>query len=188
MKKILILLFSILISNNSSAAITSGWFDYALGKLGQDGKIALTAITENGLILSRIRTDYAAFTLGADRLSEEDRKSTPIDVSEFDFVIEFETCNSTTELLTGTINLARVRYNPSDIDEFVDEFLDIQKFYYDIFKRSGEIKEASEDRYVFTYTGGVGANLPNVTFDIKISKEDHYIELEGTAPDACSSK
>ena len=38
MKKILILLFSILISNTSSAAITSGWFDYALGKLGQDGR------------------------------------------------------------------------------------------------------------------------------------------------------
>ena len=186
MKKLLIILFSILISNTSSAAITSGWFDYALGKLGQDGKYALTAITENGLILSRIRTDYVAFTLGSERLSEEDRKSTPIDVSEFDFVIEFETCNSTTELLSGTINLARVRYNPSDIDEYVDEFLGIQKFYYDIFNRSGEIKEATEDRYVFSYSGGLGADLPNVTFDIKISKEDHYIELEGTAPEICS--
>ena len=139
MKKILILLFSIFISNTSNAAITSGWFDYALWKLGQDGKSALTAITENGLILSRIRTDYVAFTLGVDRLSEEDRKSTPIDVSEFDFVLEFETCNSTNELLSGTINLARVRHNPSDIDDYVDEFLDIQKFYYDIFKSAGEI-------------------------------------------------
>ena len=188
MKKILILLFSILISNTSSAAITSGWFDYALGKLGQDGNIALTAITENGLILSRIRTDYVAFTLGAERLNEEDRKSTPIDVSEFDFVMEFETCNSTTELLSGTINLARVRHNPSDIDDYVDEFLDIQKFYYDIFKSSGEIKEVTEDRYIFSYLGGIGANLPNVTFDIKISKDSHYIEIEGTAPDVCTSK
>ena len=74
-------------------------------------------------------TDYVAFTLGAERLNEEDRKSTPIDVSEFDFVIEFETCNSTTELLSGTLYLARVRYNPYEIDEYVDEFLDIQKFY-----------------------------------------------------------
>ena len=168
MKKILILLFSILISNTSIAAITSGWFDYALGKLGQDGNSALTAITENGLILSRIRTDYVAFTLGAERLNEEDRKSMPIDVSEFDFVMEFETCNSTTELLSGTINLARVRYNPSEVDEYVDEFLDIQKFYYDIFKSSGEIKEATEDRYIFSYLGGLVANLPRVTFDIKI--------------------
>ena len=185
MKKILILLFSIFISNTSNAAITSGWFDYALGKLGQDGKSALTAITENGLILSRIRTDYVAFTLGVDRLSEEDRKSTPIDVSEFDFVLEFETCNSTNELLSGTINLARMRHNPSDIDDYVDEFLDIQKFYYDIFKSAGEIKEATEDRYILSYTGGVGAN--NVTFDIKISKDSHYIELEGTTPDVCTS-
>ena len=187
MKKILILLFSILISNTASAAITSGWFDYAIGKLGQDGNSALTAITENGLILSRIRTDYVAFTLGAERLNEEDRKRTPIDVSEFDFVIEFETCNSTTELLSGTINLARVRFNPVDIDEFIDEFLDIQKFYYDIFKSSGEIKEVTKDRYVVSYSGGT-SNISNVTFEIKISKVDHYIELEGTAPDVCSSK
>ena len=156
MKKILILLFLILISNTSSAAITSSWFDYALEKLEQDGNSSLTAITRNGLTLSRIRADYVAFTLGADRLNEEDRKSAPIDVSEFDFVIEFETCNSTTKLLSGTINLARVRYNPSDIDMYVDEFLDIQKFYYDIFKSSDEIKEATEDRYIFSYLGGLG--------------------------------
>ena len=74
------------------------------------------------------------------------------------------------------------------IDEYVDEFLDIQKFYYDIFKSSGEIKEATEDRYIFSYLGGIGANLPNVTFDIKISKDSHYIEIEGTAPDVCTSK
>ena len=187
MKKLLILLFSLFFSNISNAAISSGWFDYALGKLGQNGQSSLTATTENGLILSRIRTDYAAFTLGAERLSEEDRKSTPINVSEFDFVIEFETCNSTNELLSGTINLARVRFNPVDVDEFIDEFLDIQKFYYDIFKKSGEIKEASSDNYIFSYLGGLGADLGDVSFEIKISKDDHYIELEGIAAEVCNS-
>ena len=188
MKKILIFLFSILISNVSIAAVSDSgsWFGYALGKLGQDGQNALSVVTENGLILSRIRNDYAAFTFGETRLSNNERKSKPIDVSEFDFVIEFETCNSTNELLSGTINRVRFRHNPSNVDEFVDEFLDVQKFYYDIFKKSGETKEATMDRYVESYLGGT-SNISNVTFEIKVSKENHYIELEATSPDVCVS-
>jgi len=187
MKTIKISILSILfISNFSIAAVGSGWFDYALGKIGQDGQNALNVVTENGLILSRIRNDYAAFTLGEDRLSDEEQESMPIDVSEFDFVIEFETCNSTNELLSGTINRVRFRQNPSDIDEFVDEFLDIQEYWYGIFSKSGETKEATKDRYVVSYLGGT-SNISNVTFEIKISKENHYIELEGSAPGVCVS-
>tara|TARA_B100000953_G_C17916358_1_gene389296 strand:+ start:224 stop:790 length:567 start_codon:yes stop_codon:yes gene_type:complete len=180
------ILFILFISNISLAAVSSGWFDYALGKIGQDGRNALNVVTENGLILSRIRNDYAAFTLGEDRLSDEEQESVPIDVSEFDFVIEFETCNSTNELLSGTINRVRFRHNPSNVDEFVDEFLDVQKFYYDIFKKSGETKEATMDRYVESYLGGL-KYISNVTFEIKVSKENHYIELEATSPDVCVS-
>ena len=153
MKKLLILLLSILISNTSSASVSLNWFDYAISYFGEDGRNALEVITEEGLILSRVKPDYAAFTLGAERLSEEDRKSSPIDVSEFDVVIEFETCNATTELLSGTIYLARVRYRPFDIDDFMYEFLGIQKDNYDLFKNSGEIQEASEVRYIVSYPG-----------------------------------
>ena len=180
------ILFVLFISNFSLAAVGSGWFDYALGKLGQDGKNALTVVNENGLILSRIKNDYAAFTLGEKRLSDEEQESTPIDVSEFDFVIEFETCNSTNELLSGTINRIRFRQNPSDVDAFVDEFLDIQKYFFDIYNKSGETKEATEDNYVISYLGAVGT-IQNITYKIKISKEKHHIEMEASAPDLCVS-
>ena len=195
MKKILIFLFSILISNVSIAAVSDSgsWIGYALGKLGQDGQNALSVVTENGLILSRIRNDYAAFTFGETRLSNNERKSKPIDVSEFDFVIEFWTCNSSNKLLSGTIDRVRYSYQPRDegsyrsaLDVFVDEFLDIQKYFNDNWSSNRVVKETTVDRYVIT-TKGSTRDIANVLLAIQIMKEEQNIRLLANAPDVCAS-
>ena len=196
MKKILIFLFSILISNVSIAAVSDSgsWFGYALGKLGQDGQNALSVVTENGLILSRIRNDYAAFTFGETRLSNNEMKSKPIDVSEFDFVIEFWTCNSTNELLSGTIDRVRYSYQPesdssgysSSLEFFLDEFLDIQKYFNDSWGSNRNVIEATIDKYVVT-TKGSTKDIPNVKIAITIMKEKQNIRLRANAPDVCAS-
>ena len=194
MKKILIFLFSVLISNVSIAAHSGDWFGYALGKLGQDGHNALSVVTENGLILSRIRNDYAAFTMGENKLSDEERKSKPINVSEFDFVIEFWTCNSTNELLSGTIDRVRYSYQPesdssgysSSLEFFLDQFLDIQKYLNDSWGSNRNVIEATIDKYVVT-TKGSTKDIPNVLLAIKIMKEKQNIRLRANAPDVCAS-
>ena len=193
MKKIFIFLFSILISNVSIAAISGDWFGYAIGKLGQNGHNALSVMTENGLILSRIRNDYAAFTFGENKLSDEERKSKPIDVSEFDFVIEFWTCNSSNKLLSGTIDRVRYSYQPRDegsyrsaLDVFVDEFLDIQKYFNDNWSSNRVVKETTVDRYVIT-TKGSTRDIANVLLAIQIMKEEQNIRLLANAPDVCVS-
>ena len=194
MKKIFIFLFSILISNVSIAAISGDWFGYAIGKLGQNGHNALSVMTENGLILSRIRNDYAAFTFGETRLSNNERTSKPIDVSEFDFVIEFWTCNSTNELLSGTIDRVRYSYQPesdssgysSSLEFFLDQFLDIQKYLNDSWGSNRNVIEATIDKYVVT-TKGSTKNIPNVKIAITITKEKQNIRLRANAPDVCAS-
>ena len=196
MKKILIFLFSILISNVSIAAVSDSgsWIGYALGKLGQDGQNALSVVTENGLILSRIRNDYAAFTFGENKLSDEERKSKPINVSEFDFVIEFWTCNSTNELLSGTIDRVRYSYQPesdssgysSSLEFFLDQFLDIQKYFNDNWSSNRVVKETTVDRYVIT-TKGSTRDIANVLLAIQIMKEEQNIRLLANAPDVCAS-
>ena len=195
MKKILIFLFSILISNVSIAAVSDSgsWFGYALGKLGQDGQNALSVVTENGLILSRIRNDYAAFTMGENKLSDEERKSKPINVSEFDFVIEFWTCNSSNKLLSGTIDRVRYSYQPRDdgsyrsaLEVFVDEFLHIQKYFNDSWGSNRVVTETTEDKYVLT-TKGSTRDIPNVLLAIQILKEEQNIRILANAPDVCPS-
>ena len=193
MKKILIFLFSVLISNVSIAAHSGDWFGYALGKLGQDGHNALSVVTENGLILSRIRNDYAAFTMGENKLSDEERKSKPINVSEFDFVIEFWTCNSSSKLLSGTIDRVRYSYQPRDdgnyrsaLEVFVDEFLSIQKYFNDSWGSNRVVTETTEDKYVLT-TKGSTRDIPNVLLAIQILKEEQNIRILANAPDVCPS-
>ena len=193
MKKILIFLFSVLISNVSIAAHSGDWFGYALGKIGQDGHNALSAVTENGLILSRIRNDYAAFTMGENRLSDEERKSKPINVSEFDFVIEFWTCNSTSKLLSGSIDRVSYSHQPkgdgnyqSALEDFVDEFLDIQKYFNDNWGSNRIVTTTTEDQYVIT-TKGSTRDIPNVFLAIQIMKEEQNIRLRANAPDVCAS-
>ena len=196
MKKILIFLFSILISNVSIAAASGSgsWFGYAVSKLGQDGQNALSVVTENGLILSRIRNDYAAFTFGETKLSNNEMKSKPIDVSEFAFVIEFWTCNSTNELLSGTIDRVRYSHQPeedyvenrSSLEVFLDEFLDIQKYFIDSWGSNRVVTEATIGNYVVT-TKGSTKDIPNVLLAIKIMKEEQNIRLLANAPDVCVS-
>ena len=193
MKKILIFLFSVLISNVSIAAHSGDWFNYAIGKIGQDGHNALSVVTENGLILSRIRNDYAAFTLGEKKLSDAERKSKPINVSEFDFVIEFWTCNSTNKLLSGSIDRVRYSYQPrgdgnyqSALEDFVDEFLDIQKYFNDNWGSNRLVTTTTEDQYVVTAKGST-RDIPNVLLAIQIIKEEQNIRLRANAPDVCPS-
>jgi len=193
MKKILIFLFSILISNVSIAAISGDWFGYAAGKLGQDGHNALSVMTENGLILSRIRNDYAAFTFGENKLSDEEMTSKPIDVSEFDFVIEFWTCNSSNKLLSGKIDRVRYSYQPreevnyrSELEVFVDEFIGIQKYFNDSWGSNRVVTETTEDKYVIT-TKGSTRNIPNVLLAMQILKDEQNIRILANAPDVCKS-
>ena len=193
MKKILVFLFSILISNVSIAAISGDWFGYAIGKLGQNGHNALSVMTENGLILSRIRNDYAAFTFGENKLSDEERKSKPINVTEFDFVIEFWTCNSSNKLLSGKIDRVRYSYQPRDdgnyksaLEVFLDEFLGIQKYFNDNWNSNRVVKETTEDKYVIT-TKGSTKDIPNVLLAIQILQEEQNIRLLANAPDVCPS-
>ena len=121
-------------------------------------------------------------------------KSKPIDVSEFAFVIEFWTCNSTNELLSGTIDRVRYSYQPesdssgysSSLEFFLDQFLDIQKYFNDSWGSNRNVIEATIDKYVVTTIGST-RDIPNVLLAIQILKEEQNIRILANAPDVCPS-
>ena len=86
-----------------NAAVSSGWLDYFVGKIGKPGSGAFEVMIENGLILSRLKSNYAAFSFGEDRLSDDERLSEPVDVSEFGFVAEYEVCGDAENFFNNTI-------------------------------------------------------------------------------------
>ena len=57
-------------------------------------------------------------------------ESEPLDLSEFDFLIEFETCNGDNELLSGEVYKARYRYHTNEAQALADEIIDINEFFY----------------------------------------------------------
>ena len=75
---------------NAAVSISSSWLDYFIGKIGKPGSGAFEVMIEGGLILSRLKSNYAAFSFGEDRLNDDEMLSEPVDVSEFDFVAEYE--------------------------------------------------------------------------------------------------
>ena len=58
-----------------NAAVSSSWLDYFVGKIGKPGSGAFEVMIENGLILSRLKSDYAAFSLGEDVLNDDEMLS-----------------------------------------------------------------------------------------------------------------
>ena len=53
-------LIFLLSASQVSAGISSDWVDYFVGKLGKPGSAAFEVMVENGLILSRLKNEYAA--------------------------------------------------------------------------------------------------------------------------------
>lgn len=168
----------------AGAAISSGWFDSAVGKIGQEGVSALQLTISEGLILSRLRPDYAAFTFGERRLSQTERKSDPIDVSEFDFVLEYETCGGSGGVLDGRIFVARYRFQTDDAARLAEEILDISAFFHRIAQTSAEVVEANEDRLMTRYRLGVG-KIQDVDFTFTLTRASQHITLEARAPGVC---
>lgn len=171
-------------TSSAGAAISSGWFDYAVGQLGKEGRAALQLIPEEGLILSRIRTDYVAFSFGETRLSEEEQKSEPIDVTDLETVIEFETCDPTNELLSGKIYKARFRHNPSDVATTMEEIIDINKFLVRVAGETRLTRETDEGSYVSVHKTRL-QTVEDVFVEFRMSKGTHFIELEAIAPNVC---
>ena len=182
----------LLVANFANAGVSSGWFDYAVGKIGSKGVDTLSLMTENGLILSRIKKlegskYYAAYSFGESRLSDKERKSEPLDLSEFDFLIEFETCNGNIELLSGEVYKARYRYHTAEGQALADEIIDINEFFYRVSKKNGTILSATKEKFKTNYTLSIWQKVQNVSFSFNLSKERHYIELEASAGSVCQN-
>lgn len=188
MKRILAIAGAIaLVHGTASAQVSRGWFEYGFGKLGLEGSKALGVVVEEGLVLSRVRKDYAAFTTGTQRLSEANRKSDPVNVSEFGMVLEFETCNATNELLSGRISKVRFRWKATDADKLVDEILDINEYFFRVTRENWKVKQATKTLFVGTQSVArtLGDRQLPVAVEFRLSKDTHHIVLTGDAPGAC---
>jgi len=170
-----------------NAAVSSSWLDYFVGKIGKPGSGAFEVMIENGLILSRLKSDYAAFSFGENRLNDDEKLSEPVDVSEFGFVAEYEVCGDAENFFNNTIYKLNYRYHTSDAQDLVDEILDINAFFN---KVRGDtqpvIVESTETSLVTSYLLGIGS-IKDVVFQSTISNENQYIEISVTADSVCNT-
>jgi len=170
-----------------SAGVSSGWLDYFVGKVGKPGSAAFEVMTENGMILSRLKRDYAAFSFGEERLSDEERVSEPVDVSEFYFVVEYEVCGSAENFFNDKIYKLTYRYHTTDTDTLVDEILDINAFFNKVRGNiQPEVVESTENKLTTSYLLGIGS-IDNVVFKNTLSKNVQYIDISVTADSVCNS-
>jgi len=170
-----------------NAAVSSGWLNYFVGKIGKPGSGAFEVMIENGLILSRLKSDYAAFSFGEDRLNDDEKLSEPVDVSEFGFVAEYEVCGDAENFFNNTIYKLNYRYHTSDAQGLVGEILDINAFFN---KVRGDIQpvivESTETSLVTSYLLRIGS-IKDVVFQSTISNEKQYIEISVTADSVCNT-
>ena len=170
-----------------NAAVSSGWLDYFVGKIGKPGSGAFEVMIENGLILSRLKSDYAAFSFGEDRLNDDEKLSEPVDVSEFGFVAEYEVCGDAENFFNNTIYKLNYRYHTSDAQDLVDEILDINAFFNKVREDTQPvIVEFTETSLVTSYLLGIGS-IKDVVFQSTISNENQYIEISVTADSVCNT-
>ena len=170
-----------------NAAVSSGWLDYFVGKIGKPGSGAFEVMIENGLILSRLKSNYAAFSFGEDRLSDDERLSEPVDVSEFNFVAEYEVCGDAENFFNNTIYKLNYRYHTSDAQDLVEEILDINAFLNNVRGDTQPvIVESTETSLVTSYLLGIGS-IKDVVFQSTISNENQYIEISVTADSVCNT-
>jgi len=170
-----------------NAAVSSGWLDYFVGKIGKPGSGAFEVMIENGLILSRLKSDYAAFSFGEDRLNDDEKLSEPVDVSEFGFVAEYEVCGDAENFFNNTIYKLNYRYHTSDAQDLVDEILDINAFFNKVREDTQPvIVESTETSLVTSYLLGIGS-IKDVVFQSTISNENQYIEISVTADSVCNT-
>jgi len=170
-----------------SAGVSSGWLDYFVGKVGKPGSAAFEVMTENGMILSRLKRDYAAFSFGEERLSDEERVSEPVDVSEFYFVVEYEVCGSAENFFNDKIYKLTYRYHTTNTDTLVDEILDINAFFNKVRGSiQPEVVESTENKLTTSYLLGIGS-IDNVVFKNTLSKNKQYIDISVTADSVCNS-
>ena len=170
-----------------NAAVSSSWLDYFVGKIGKPGSGAFGVMIENGLILSRLKSNYAAFSFGEDRLSDDERLSEPVDVSEFGFVAEYEVCGDAENFFNNTIYKLNYRYHTSDAQNLVNEILDINAFFNRVRGDTQPvIVESTETSLVTSYLLGIGS-IKDVVFQSTISNENQYIEISVTADSVCNT-
>tara|TARA_B100000780_G_C20960969_1_gene383580 strand:+ start:174 stop:746 length:573 start_codon:yes stop_codon:yes gene_type:complete len=180
-------LIFLLSASQVSAGISSGWVDYFVGKLGKPGSAAFEVVVENGLILSRLKNEYAAFSFGEDQLNDDEKLSEPIDVSEFSFIVEFEVCGDAKNFFNNTIYKINYRYHTDNTDQLIDEILDINAFLNSVRGDSQpSILASTKDELVTSYLLGV-RSIPNVIFQLTLSKDKQYIEVSVTAKSLCQS-
>ena len=170
-----------------NAAVSSGWLNYFVGKIGKPGSGAFEVMIEGGLILSRLKSNYAAFSFGEDRLNDDEMLSEPVDVSEFDFVAEYEVCGDAENFFNNTIYKFNYRYHTSNAQTIVSEILDINAYFNRV---RGDIQpvivESTETSLVTSYLLGVGS-VKDVVFQSTISNENQYIEISVTADSVCNT-
>ena len=170
-----------------NAAVSSSWLDYFVGKIGKPGSGAFEVMIENGLILSRLKSDYAAFSFGEDRLNDDEKLSEPVDVSEFGFVAEYEVCGDAENFFNNTIYKLNYRYHTSDAQNLVNEILDINAFFNRVRGDTQPvIVESTETSLVTSYLLGIGS-IKDVVFQSTISNENQYIEISVTADSVCNT-
>ena len=181
-------LFLLLSASQVNAGISSGWLNYFVAKIGMPGSAGFEVMTEDGLILSRLKDDYAAFSFGETRLSEDEKISEPIDVSEFDFVVEFEVCGEEDNFFDKTIYKLNYRYHTENASNLIDEIIDINEFFNRV---RGDIQPSivtsTKEKLKTSYLLGT-ASIENMTFQTTFSKEKHFIEISVTADSLCNTK
>lgn len=181
-------LFFLSSASQVSAGVSSSWLDYFIGKMGKNGSAAFEVMTQEGLILSRFKSDYAAFSFGETRLNDSEKLSEPIDVSEFDFVVEYEVCGDAGNFFNNTIYKTNYLYHTDNSDDLIDEILDINAFFNTVRgEKQPSIVSSTEDELVTSYMLSIGSEIRDVVFQTTISKGSQYIEITVTANSLCQN-
>lgn len=178
------------ITSQASAGISVDWLKYFTNKIGKTGAdVVYEVMEENGLILSRLKNHYAAFSLGQDRLSEEERSIiSPVDVSKFDFIVGYKVCQRPGGFFDNVIYELNYHYHTDNAQKLMEEILEIRN-YIDILLGPEKFpmestSTAKESRT--SYFVDIGS-IKYLTLETVLSSRKHYIEINVIADHICNN-
>lgn len=168
-----------------SEGISKEWIKYFVKFGGQDAHNVLSIMKENGLILSRVDKNYAAFSMGETRLNDEEKNSRNVD--EFEFVVQFHFCGSSDKLLSGKIDRIEYSKNVNSAQELLEEIIDFESFSEEIGARKN-MESVGENYIIYSIGSGGGLSVSgyDAEFNLKIGHNIHNIFFWANLKNVCS--
>lgn len=156
------------------------WFRYLGSVIGGTGSQTLQVVEREGLILSRLAGNRAAYSFESQRIPANQRNPN-FTTSTFDFVAEYEACNVDQDFLEGTVFKLDLKFKVREVDDLISSIIALQAYfdghrtpdgvYYNI-----ATHQVSETEWLQTRV--LGASDRDVIVRFRLSNNTQQIQLQ----------